>query len=432
MGRKIVVFADGTGNTVGGVDSNVLRLCKMLDSSEDANQLAIYDPGVGTMASLEDLHATLPSSVSVIDDEARRPRLLRFSEQPLGYLFGYGTQRNIRRLYRKLICVYEPGDEIFLFGFSRGAFTVRALAGVIYRCGLPRSECIDQADNAICLSKKHFEACRNSEELRFLKQDVRDFQRKYARPCNIRFLGVWDTVKSVGYLFPRNLPHTRHNPIIETVRHALSLSEHRSFYAPTTWGGLDADTRLAIYVALSNVWDEPGTVSWQNVQEVWFPGDHSDVGGGHRETALADVSLHWMINEAYEAGLRVDTFVYSKIVPKMEKLSPCDLHDVTTGNLFSRVVWPLIDRCPRRDIDNEPPPPRLSMLRPKRLGPRMLGPTARRGFVTIHRTAERLYCEHSAPWKGTLCRFTDTKENIKKVRIDDGVIGQVRGDESPL
>ncbi len=228
MARKIVIFADGTGNTVGGVDSNVLRLCKMLDSSEEAGQLAIYDPGVGTMASLESLHAALSPRVRVIDDDARRPTLVRFSERGFGSLFGYGTHRNIRRLYRKLICVYEPGDEIFLFGFSRGAFTVRALAGVVYICGVPRPECVDQADNAVCLSKMHFEACRSSEELRFLKEAAQDFKRKYARACSIRFLGVWDTVKSVGYMFPRNLPHTRHNPIAQTVRHALSLGEHRS------------------------------------------------------------------------------------------------------------------------------------------------------------------------------------------------------------
>src|SRR5690349_1408601 len=164
MSRKIVIFADGTGKTAGGVDSNVLRLCKMLDFSDEAGQVAIYDPGVGTMASRECLAAALPPPVRVIDDEARRPTVLRVLERPFGKLFGYGTQRNIRRLYRELIGVYEPGDEISLFGFSRGAFTVRALAGVIYRCGIPRPECIAQADRALCLSKKHFEACRNSEE----------------------------------------------------------------------------------------------------------------------------------------------------------------------------------------------------------------------------------------------------------------------------
>src|SRR4051794_393710 len=206
MTRKIVIFADGTGKTVGGVDSNALRLCRMLSLSAEANQVAIYDPGVGTTVSVEDLRAALPEPVRVIDEEFRRLTLFKWVEKPFGYLFGAGTQRNMRRLYRALICVYEPGDEIFLFGFSRGAFTVRALAGVIYRCGVPRRECIAQADNAIRLSRKHFEKCQSSDELRHVRLAAEEFKRNYAHVCNIRFLGVWDTVKSVGYMFPRNLP----------------------------------------------------------------------------------------------------------------------------------------------------------------------------------------------------------------------------------
>jgi uncharacterized protein (DUF2235 family) len=409
MAKRIVIFADGTGNTVGSNDSNVLRLCKMIDYSDEACQVVIYDPGVGTMTSGETLRRDLPRCVRVIDDDARRP-LLRRLELPFGWLFGAGTERNIRRLYRALIREYKPGDEIFLFGFSRGAFTVRALAGVIYRCGVPRREA--DADTAIGLCQKHFEACRSAEELQALKQDVRCFQRNFAHVCNIRFLGVWDTVKSVGYIFPRNLPHTRHNPIVQTVRHALALGERRSFYAPTTWGGLDGDTRPAIHMRAPRAEDEPPRIRRQDVQEVWFPGDHSDVGGGHTETALADVSLHWMTNEAHAAGLRVGVSGYSKIVPDIEKLSPHDLHDEMKRDFKWRVIWCVSEICPRRDIDNEPPPPRLSMLRPNPLGPRKLGPTARQDFVTVHSAAKRCYCEASAPWKGTKCRFTDTTERV--------------------
>ena len=414
MAKKIVIFADGTGNTVGGYDSNVLRLCKMLDGSEQADQVAIYDPGVGTTASVEALQRELPPSrrLRVIDDEARRPALVRYLELPFGTLFGAGTDRNIRRLYRALIHEYEPGDEIFIFGFSRGAFTARALAGVIYRCGIPLRKHDDQVDHAIRLCQKHFEACRSAEELRALKQEAHDFRRKFARACNIRFLGIWDTVKSVGYMVPRNLPHTRHNPIVETVRHALSIGEHRSFYAPTTWGGLDGDTRPAIYVPVPSVEHQQSPIKWQDVEEVWFPGDHSDVGGGHRATALANVTLHWMINEAYHAGLRVGSSSYSKIVPNLDKLSPEDMHDEMTRDLRRRVRWWLLEYCPRRDIDNEPPPPKLSMLRPKRLGPRVIGPTARQGLVAIHRSAERCYPEVSRPWNGTNYKIIDTTERI--------------------
>ena len=414
MAKKILIFSDGTGNTVGGYDSNVLRLCKMVSSCEGVDQLAVYDPGVGTMASVPMLHSAVPPSrrLRVIDDEARRPILIRWLGLPFGALFGAGTERNIRRLYRALIHEYEQGDEIFLFGFSRGAFTVRALAGVIYRCGVLRRDHEVQLDKAIRLCQKHFEACRSARELRVLKRDAQHFKRDFAYACNIRFLGVWDTVKSVGYMFPSNLPHTRHNPIVQTVRHALSLGERRTFYAPTTWGGLDGDTRPAIHLPVPRTEDEPPTIQWQDVQEVWFPGDHSDVGGGHNETALADVSLHWMINEAYHAGLRVNVSKYYNIVPNIETLSPDDVHDEMTRGCLRKAIWWLLEYFPRRDIDNEPPPPRLSMLRPKRLGPRVLAPTARRGIVSIHHSAERCYSAASAPWRGTPCRCVDTTERV--------------------
>ena len=203
MPRKIVIFADGTGNTVGGYDSNVLRFCKMLDAARQEDQIAIYDPGVGTTASVEALHMALPPSreLRVIDDEARRPAPVKYLELPFGALFGAGTQRNIRRLYRALIQEYQPGDEVFLFGFSRGAFTVRALAGVIYRCGVPRRE--QEADQAVDLCRRHFEACRNAHSLHALKRQAQDFKRDFCHACNIRFLGVWDTVKSVGYMLPK-------------------------------------------------------------------------------------------------------------------------------------------------------------------------------------------------------------------------------------
>lgn len=414
MARKIVIFADGTGNTVGGQDSNVLRLCRMVSSCGKDDQVAIYDPGVGTTASVERLHAALSPSprLRVIEDEARRPTIIRWIGLPLGALFGEGTERNIRRLYQALVHEYEPGDDIFLFGFSRGAYTVRALAGVIYRCGVLRCKHEGQIDKAIHLCQKHFEACRNAEELRILKLDAQDFKRNFARACNIRFLGIWDTVKSVGYMFPSNLPHTRHNPIIQTVRHALSISERRTFYAATTWGGLDSDTQPAVHTPVPGIDHEPAAIQWQDVEEVWFPGDHSDVGGGHKKTALADVALHWMINEAHQAGLRVSTSNYSSIVPDMEKLSPEDVHDEMARNIFRGAIWWVTEYLPRRDIDNEPPPPRLSMLRPKRLGQRIIGPTARQGLVSIHRSAERCYPGASAPWKGIPYRFSDTKERV--------------------
>jgi uncharacterized protein (DUF2235 family) len=245
MGKNIAIFADGTGNTVGKYKTNVLRLCRMADIRNRDQQLVIYDPGVGTRTTPAELKHEFPrsGSISTIEDSVERLLLKRLAVWLLGLGFGYGTEQNIKQLYSELAKHYEPGDRVYLFGFSRGAFTVRALAGLIYRCGLVkchRGE--EKIEDAYRLYRNHFEQAKSSEELRRRKEKVQEFREKYSHPCSIRFLGIFDTVKSVGYFSPRNLPHTRHNPIVQTVRHALSLHERRSFYAPTTWGGLDGDT----------------------------------------------------------------------------------------------------------------------------------------------------------------------------------------------
>ena len=399
MAHKIAIFADGTANTVGGNDSNVLRLCRLIDSSATSAQTVIYDPGVGTMTPFAELRASVPDGVRLVDDDERLPYAARLGYLVLGWVVGAGTERNIRQLYRELIRCYEPGDEVFLFGFSRGAFTARALAGLIYRCGVPRREHDSRIGEALALYRKHFEACRDAAELRELKHEAAVFRRTYSHLCNIRFLGVWDTVKSVGYLRPKNLPHTRHNPIVQTVRHALSLGERRSFYAATTWGGLDGDTRPAVHIPAHHPEDSP-SIAWQDVQEVWFAGDHSDVGGSHAERELSDVALHWMIQEARTAGLRVAA---PAVAPQPEKLSASDLHDALTRGR-SRLFWRCLELVPRREIDNEPPPPALRW-RFTPSGPRALSAALRNGVVTIHGSARRCYSEDRVPWKGVNCRF---------------------------
>ena len=143
MPKRIVVLSDGTGQTIGRNDSNVLRLCKMLDLSAGSNQVAIYDPGIGTHASLNKLETGLRVSEHLrLADSNPSSQWLRRLRLPVELAFGAGTTENIKQLYLALIEVYEPGDDLYLFGFSRGAFTVRALAGLIYRCGLLRRDAI--------------------------------------------------------------------------------------------------------------------------------------------------------------------------------------------------------------------------------------------------------------------------------------------------
>jgi uncharacterized protein (DUF2235 family) len=392
MAKRIAVLADGTGNTVNRQRSNVLRLCQMLDTSESSGQVAIYDPGVGTTASVEELRDALSRSarLHVIEDEARQWKLKQYLKVLPGWLVGYGTEANIRQLYRALVRQYQPGDEIYLFGFSRGAFTVRALAGVIYRCGILRVDDDDLVTQALALCQDHLEGWEHDARLRAIKENAETFKRDNSHACGIRFLGVWDTVKSVGYILPKTPPHTRHNPLIRTVRHALSIGERRSFYATTTWGGLDGESRRALYLPDHRAGDAfPAEGPAQDVKEVWFPGDHSDVGGGRSpdHSAIADVTLQWMVNEACEAELRIVGERYREVIAA-RPLSPNVVHNEMTDGHVWPIVWGALEYCPRRDITNEPPPPKLSKLRPKSLGPRRLESAKRGGLVYVHRSAQ--------------------------------------------
>ena len=413
MGKKIVVLADGTGNTANRHQSNVLRLGKMLELSGSSDQVAIYDPGVGTSATVDELQAAFRTAarLRLVEEPARRNWIERWARSPFELGFGLGTAQNIRQLYGGLIREYEPGAEIYFFGFSRGAFTIRALAGLVYRCGIPKKADDGSIEAAICLYRRHYEACRNDAQLRALKSTIERFKRERAHVCDIRFLGIWDTVKAVGYFWPKNLPHVRHNPIVQTVRHALSLSELRTFYVPTTWGGLDGDTRPAIFVpahAADDLNAPRPSIGWQDVKEVWFAGDHSDVGGGHPigESALADVSLHWMIDEARQNGLRFRDDEYQTLVDRVRgaTLSLKDVHN-SRGRPPGAQLWWLSDFAPRRDIVNEPPPPK----RPFRVlwpaGRRKVALSARDGVVLVHESAKQCYAVDQVPWKGVSVRF---------------------------
>lgn len=454
MGKNIAIFADGTGNTVGKHDTNVLRLCRMADIRNPLQQLVIYDPGVGTR--------TTPAE---LEDEFRRPGgtpecngPLPIKDSPrglavllLGSGFGYGTKWNITRLYGELAEHYDPGDRVYIFGFSRGAFTARALAGLIYRCGLVKRCHLDKEKigEAYSLYRKHFEQAKSSEELRWKKGKVQEFREKYSHPCNIRFLGIFDTVKSVGYFSPRNLPHTRHNPIVQTVRHALSLHERRSFYAPTTWGGLDADTRPAVYVPAC--WGTSKCsrqeIQWQDVKEVWFAGCHSDVGGGYPRgvSSPADVSLRWMLEEARGHGLMISHEAETKVNKLATTITKWHLHDELarheTWKDWARWIfwkdcarwlfWQGVDKCPRRDLENEPPPPR-KIWRWGSAGPRNIGASLRRGRIAVHSTALSCYepidtekYENPVAAEECGCRAVwapDTKEPTHDIRCDHNAL----------
>ena len=277
MARNIVVCCDGTGNEVEADESNVFRLARML--VRDGKQLVYYDPGVGTQGA-----PTL--------DFASRQELLKM----LGMGLGIGVFDRVASAYRFVMATYEPGDRLFVFGFSRGAYIARALAGVIAKIGL-----LDPLNgNLVPYAVKLYSAPGNAPVVgHFRGAFVRE------RP-HIDFLGLWDTVKSVYQFDPRrasftrvSLPLTFDNARVRVVRHAVALDECRRFYR-------------------TNMWTEESAFSDdQDVRQVWFAGVHSDIGGSYpeAEAGLSKIALVWMVREARAAGVRIDEDRYDAIVP---------------------------------------------------------------------------------------------------------------------
>lgn len=292
MAKNIVICPDGTGNTFRSNLSNVVRLVKSLRLDDRGRQIVFYDQGVGTKA--RDVQAAKSFA-----EERGRPGLQILSPpktsrvfpplltREFGRGFGYGLAENVAEMYGGLARWYADGDRLYLFGFSRGAFTVRVLAGVLHRCGLLQPGNLDRFRQAFGLYESHYQHIENPAELQRRRAEVQCFKERYTvRTCDVRFLGLWDTVKSYGFIVPKSLPHLRHNPSVKTVRHALALDERRCYFQATSWGGVDHpeydDSRLG---------DSP------DVQEVWFTGSHADVGGGYKasESGLARAPFTWMV-----------------------------------------------------------------------------------------------------------------------------------------
>ena len=328
-----------------------------------------------------------------------------------GSAFGWGLKRNVEELTSYLSTTVGAEDRIYLFGFSRGAFTARVVAGLINRLGLLRPGHLGQFDRAFDeLYRPHFESLRDAPAVRRkLRTDIATFRSEHCRPETFRisFLGVWDTVKSYGYALPKSLPHTRHNPIVDTVRHALSIDEDRSFFSVTTWGGRDLDLQQGCMP------DEQPPLSG-NVKEVWFAGDHCDVGGGHEHRiGLALTSLRWMVHEAARHHLRVDDAAYRRLFidPPHEE---CRRH-----REGQKLGWRCSNHLPRRDLRNCPMPPTLHWTTKPSL-PRAIVDAKRGGTVLIHASAKDWYAEveQQRLWGGLDVRFLETPHDLPRGERD--------------
>jgi uncharacterized protein (DUF2235 family) len=278
--KKIFIFCDGTGNEFvktrdsKGGNSNVVKLYTALRVTND--QVAYYHPGVGTMG-----------------DPNIRQAIPRYWSKVKGLAFGAGFRANVLDAYRYLMETYDDGDEIYIFGFSRGAYTARALAGLIHGYGLL---CRGNEGHLLYAWNMFVHAVQSQREVLKKQPDERGpksgntidrnvaFAQTFSRNVTIRFMGLWDTVSSVGWIYkPIRLLDLARNPIIQVGRHAVSIDERRAYYR-------------------DNLWGSPG--AQQDIAQVWFPGVHSDVGGSYpqSEAAPANEALVWMIRELQRHG----------------------------------------------------------------------------------------------------------------------------------
>ena len=358
--KHLIACLDGTWNTADHPVkiTNVVKIMRALapEDAEGHPQVVFYDKGVGTGGPIDRIR---------------------------GGAFGRGLDDNIKDAYRFLANNYEPGDRIVLFGFSRGAFTARSLAGLLGWQGM--------------IKKTHLELL--SEAYRgYRKKDasLRDRLRRYCwdEPVRIRFLGVWDTVGALGIpLTIASAYNRRHYQFhdtslgehIEHAFHALAIDEQRAPFSPTLW---DAP--------------EDAEIPYARVQQVWFAGVHSDVGGSYAEKGLSDIALTWMIQMAARyARLRfLDEYRQEHIRP--DPLAP--QHD-------SLGLYRLLGRY-RRVIGGRMPeiPPLARRLK------RFNAPRPGRKFVNelIHRSVlERWGQEVEVIGKGKAHRMTYMPENLQ-------------------
>jgi uncharacterized protein (DUF2235 family) len=282
MKKRIIIYADGTWNSPVSkengkpVTTNVFKsFIKTIQDKcdDDCKQVAYYHEGVGTGNWLD-----------------------RF----VGGITGKGIDDNIKDIYRVIVENYELGDEIFLFGFSRGAYTVRSLAGMIRNCGILRKHNQHKINKAYDIYRSR------SKENHPNGEESVVFRSHYSYPLEktkIKFIGVWDTVGSLGIplkliLLNQNkyrFHDVKLSSIVEHAYHSISIDEKRAFFQPTLWQK-QSESEFA----------------QQKLEQCWFRGVHSDVGGGYLKDNLFLIPMHYLIKKAQFHGLKIDYDVDSK------------------------------------------------------------------------------------------------------------------------
>jgi uncharacterized protein (DUF2235 family) len=285
MSKNIVICMDGTGARPRAVgNTNVMRLYSMLDLSDPSKQIAYYDPGVGTFSAAG---AWTP--------------LARWWSRVLGLAFGSGLRENLGEVYTWLMNHWEPGDQVYVFGFSRGAYNARALVGLLRTLGLLRPGSENFVPYVVAAYSGGFEDMHSI---------AGDFGRRVDPQGHttvpIRYLGVWDTVKAAG-LFRRSItwPYTRQLPNAQRIRHAVSIDERRRPFREYPIDAADDTTR----------------------EQVLFAGVHSDVGGTFDDDKrLSTIALKWIAEAAVAEGLLVRSRKYAHEIRVADEFASGSLH----------------------------------------------------------------------------------------------------------
>jgi len=285
MPKRLVIFCDGTWNEPTTRGTNVFRMLQATDFSDKKGvpQIAHYVAGVGTRTKFE---------------------------RVIGGAFGFGVSNNIKDAYSFIVSNYNEGDEIFLFGFSRGAYTARSIAGFIHNMGILGRCNLSHVTEAYDHYKDKSPSWRpdGADALAFRKRYC------YAGPTRIRFLGVWDTVGALGApygeligrlldkVFNTGFHSVTLSSSVDAAYHAMAADERRWPFRPTNMALTDYHRQRNA----ENVKDPNG--GFLLYDERWFPGVHSNVGGGYDKCGLSDYALQWMATCAQQNGLAMQNF----------------------------------------------------------------------------------------------------------------------------
>jgi uncharacterized protein (DUF2235 family) len=404
--KNIVICFDGTWNTSDAPEpTNVVKTARLLTpkDSKGAAQVVFYDAGVGSE------RVAFGKSINSL----------------LGGAFGAGLLNNIEHAYRSLIFNYAPGDRIFVFGFSRGAFSARSFGGLLRKCGILRKENVHLVGKAIdkykrkavhpddeeCMAFRHEHSVRawHSAKEREWRRAKLGAAADGEMRLQIEYMGIWDTVGAMGvpahvaFADFFNKRYRFHDcglsSMVRNGRHALAIDERRRIFDATLW------TNVAELNQLVSAEIAEGGATGLRLEPAylqhWFPGDHGSVGGGGDEVGLSDAALVWIVEGAVALGLGIDSAELSVHRKNINHLAP--LHnlkrpafDVTSFATRKRrkALWEVqpddLSECARQRLMELPerlPESRAYRPRPLRAIADALVAAAKSGLAAVKKAA---------------------------------------------